>query len=164
MSEAKRERVKSSYINDNGSKKKDESKPVKEYQENPNKKKYVERQVVLGSSPFYNDYIDQLSDMLTMIGFNLISIPVSMQMSNGGFQRIGSIRSFDSYTKEFTVSVDEDAEFPKDAVMVPRVVFENSRRTDEIKTLSYITVLSIVRGEPVDIITEDFFNDDSNRK
>jgi hypothetical protein len=99
-----------------------------------------------------------------MIGFNLISIPVSMQMSNGGFQRIGSIRSFDSYTKEFTVSVDEDAEFPKDAVMVPRVVFESSRRTDEIKTLSYITVLSIVRGEPVDIITEDFFDDDSNRK
>jgi hypothetical protein len=100
------------YINDN-SKKKDESKPAKEYQENPNKKKYVERQVVLGSSPFYNDYIDQLSDMLTMIGFNLISIPVSMQMSNGGFQRIGSIRSFDSYTKEFTVSVDENAEFQK---------------------------------------------------
>ena len=36
MSEAKRERVKSN-INDNGSKKKDESKPAKEYQENPNK-------------------------------------------------------------------------------------------------------------------------------
>ncbi len=98
MSETKRERVKN-CINENGSKKKDESKPAKEYQENPNKKRYVERQVVLGSSPFYNDYIDQLSDMLTMIGFNLISIPVSMQMSNGGFQRIGSIRSFDSYTK-----------------------------------------------------------------
>lgn len=115
------------------------------------KTKYVQKEIYLGSSDFYNDISDSLDELLNKITFDLVNVPVTMAKSVAfgnkeltGHVNVGTVMGFKNGV--FTINMPEEF---AEKINDESVIIVRCRKNFETNEVTYVNNIYITKGTPI---------------